>query len=638
MKNACLLFSLFMLFACQPEKSELVMESPSGNLKVEVVIDEGKVYYQLNILDDQSETMVIKPSPLGLERNDGDFSKNLSLKKITGVETVSDSYSMLTGKQKDLSYTANEASMLFSNPEGQQIEMVFRLFDEGLAFRYVFPEQSEKQFRVESEVTSFAITEGAKAWMAPYQPATDWGDPGYEADYIPVKAGDSSPEEVGWAFPLLFKDSGNWIFISEAGLDKNYCATHINRDCSGGLYTISLPEDNERYGDGDVEPEASLPWEMPWRFILVGKSLDPIVESSMVHHLAEPSKIDDTSWIKPGRASWEWWSSTGGRTVKDLKRFIDLAAEMGWEYSLVDAGWEDMPDGTIEDVVEYADEKNVELLLWYNSGGRRDETKDNEDFVLFNNDTRDAEFERISAMGIKGIKVDFFATDKQLAIELYLNILRDAAKHELVVNFHGSTLPRGWSRTWPNLLTMEAVRGAEAYRFASEYPENAANYNTIAAPIRTVVGSSDFTPATFSNQKYPRKTTAAHEMALTVVYETGLLHLADTPESYLSLPEEAVAFFKKVPVTWDETRLLAAEPGKLFVIARRNGESWYIAGINGENKLQEIQIDLPETLKNPIFFSDGEELNEVTIKNFEKDISTLSITMQPNGGFLMYQE
>ena len=638
MKNTYLLFLLLILAACQQKKSELVMKSPSENLEVQVKINDGKVSYQLYDLQGQSKSMIINPSPLGLKRNDGNFSKNLSLKKISEVKTVSDSYSMITGKQKDLSYTANESSMVFRNPEGQQIEMVFRLFDEGLAFRYLFPEQTEKRFRVESETTGFAITEGADAWMAPYQPATDWGNPGYEADYLPAEAGEPSPEEVGWAFPLLFNDSDNWIFISESGLDKNYCATHIDQDCPDGLYTISLPEENERYGDGEVKPESSLPWQMPWRFILVGKSLKPIVESSMVHHLAEPSKIDDTSWIKPGRASWEWWSSTDGRTVKDLKRFIDLAAEMSWEYSLVDAGWEDMPDGTIEDVIDYAKSKNVELLLWYNSGGRRDETKENEDFVIFNADTREAEFERISRMGIKGIKVDFFATDKQLAIELYLNILSDAAKHNLVVNFHGSTLPRGWSRTWPNLLTMEAVRGAEAYRFAAEYPEKAANYNTIAAPIRTVVGPSDFTPATFSNQKFPRKTTAAHEMALTVVYETGLLHLADTPESYLSLPEEAVTFFKNVPVTWDETRLLAAEPGKLFVIARRKGESWYIAGINGKKEVQKIQIDLPKALKNPILFTDGEELNDMTIKIFEEDKSTSSITMQPNGGFLMYQE
>jgi alpha-glucosidase len=636
MKRACNIFFLLLIFSCQPDKNELQLESPSKNLKVHVEIIEGKVYYQLFSIKGQSETLIIKPSPLGLIRNDGNFVENLTLETAGRTKTVSDSYTMLTGKQKELSYTANEASMLFSNPEGQQIEMVFRLFDEGLAFRYIFPEQSEVRVKVESEVTGFTVTEGANAWIAPYQPATTWGDPGYEANYIAVKAGEPSPNEVGWAFPLLFNDGENWIFISEAGLDEHYCGTHLEQNSEGGLYTISLPEENERYGDGEVEPVSSLPWSMPWRFILVGQSLKPIVESSMVHHLAEPSKIEDTSWIKPGRASWEWWSSTGGRTVKDLKHFVDLAADMGWEYSLVDAGWGNMPDGTIEEVIEHAREKNVDLLFWYNSGGRRDESFQNDDFAVFNDDTREAEFKRISAMGVKGIKVDFFATDKQLAIELYLNILRDAAKHKLVVNFHGNTLPRGWSRTWPNLLAMEAVRGAEAYRFAAGYPDYTATYNTIAAVTRAVVGPTDFTPATFSNQRYPRKTTAAHEMALTIVYETGLLHLADTPESYYSLPEKAITFFRQVPVTWDETHLLAAIPGELFVVARRTGESWYIAGINGKNDIQELQVELPETLVNPILFADGSTLNDLDINTLEGKIDNFSVIMQPNGGFLMY--
>lgn len=636
MKFAINLVIVLLIFSCQPEQSKLVLESPSKNLSVHVEIIEGRVYYQLFSKKDKSETLVIKPSPLGLIRNDGNFTENLTLEKTDRINTVSDSYTMLTGKQKKLSYNANEAIMLFSNPEGQQIQMVFRLFDEGLAFRYIFPEQSGNRVKVESEVTGFAVTEGAKAWIAPYQPATTWGDPGYEANYIAVKAGDPSPNEVGWAFPLLFNDGENWIFISEAGLDEHYCATHLQQNNQGGLYSISLPEADERYGDGEVEPVSSLPWSMPWRFIMVGQSLNTIFESSLVHHLAEPSKIEDTSWIKPGRASWEWWSSTGGRTVKGLKHFIDLAADMGWEYSLVDAGWSNMPDGTIEEVIEHAKVKNVGLLFWYNSGGRRDESFQNDNFVVFNDDTREAEFKRISAMGVKGIKVDFFATDKQLAIELYLNILRDAAKHKLVVNFHGNTLPRGWTRTWPNLLTLEAVRGAEAYRFAAGYPDYAATYNTIAAVTRAVVGPTDFTPATFSNQRYPRKTTAAHEMALTIVYETGLLHLADTPESYYSLPEKAITFFRQVPVTWDETRLLAAIPGELFVVARRNGKSWYIAGINGKNNIQELQVELPEVLENPILFADGSALNDLVINTLERSIDSLSVRMQPNGGFLMY--
>lgn len=634
--NLVFVFLFLSIWACQPNKNVLVLESPSGNLKVTVTSEEGKVFYQLLSKNGNAETLVIKPSPLGLTRSDGNFSENLSLENQSEIKTLTENYSMVSGKQKQLSWTANEATLLFKNQEGKQVKMVFRLFDEGLAFRYIFPEQSEEEVRVKSEATGFAVTEGAEAWIAPYQPATTWGNPGYEANYITVKAGDPSPNEVGWAFPLLFNDGDHWIFVSESGLDEHYCATHLQQNNQNELYSISLPEANERYGDGEVEPGSSLPWSMPWRFILVGQSLKPIVESSMVHHLAEPSKIEDTSWIKPGRASWEWWSSTGGRTVKDLKHFVDLAADMGWEYSLVDAGWGNMPDGTIEEVIEHAKEKNVGLLFWYNSGGRRDESLQNDDFVVFNDDTREEEFKRISAMGVKGIKVDFFATDKQLAIELYLNILRDAAKHKLAVNFHGSTLPRGWSRTWPNLLTMEAVRGAEAYRFAADYPDYTATYNTIAAVTRAGVGSTDFTPATFSNQRYPAKTTAAHEMALTIVYETGLLHLADTPESYYSLPEKAITFFREVPVTWDETRLLAAIPGELFVVARRNGESWYIAGINGKNDIQEFQIELPEALENPVLFTDGSALNDLDIKTFERTIGSLSVRMQPNGGFLVY--
>ena len=244
--------------------------------------------------------------------------------------------------------------------------------------------------------------------------------------------------------------------------------------------------------------------------------------------------------------------------------------------------------------------------------------------------------ERIAAMGVKGIKVDFFATDKQMAIELYLKILRDAAKHQLLVNFHGCTLPRGWSRTYPNLLAMEAVRGAECYRFSKPYPEITAHYNTISAVTRAVVGPTDFTPATFSNQRYPRKTTSAHELALTLVYETGLLHLADTPESYRALPTKAIEFLKNVPVTWDESRVLAAIPGELFVVARRNGDRWYIAGINGKKEMQEVQIDLPFNMNSPLLFADGNAISEFSIQSLNGNINSVSVKMMADGGFVLY--
>ena len=255
------LLILVLAVSCQPIKNELVLESPSKNLKAKVFLDAGKAYYQLLSSDGASETIIIKPSPLGLVRNDSKFSENLAIEKISSVQTVSDAYTMLTGKERELSYTANEASVLLRNADGKEIEMVFRLFDEGLAFRYVLPGRSDNEFMVMSETTGFTISEGADAWIAPYQPATTWGDPGYEANYIAVNAGDPSPNEVGWVFPLLFNDGDHWILISESGLDDSFCATHINQNSPGGLYTIALPEANERYGDGQVEPVSTLPWD-----------------------------------------------------------------------------------------------------------------------------------------------------------------------------------------------------------------------------------------------------------------------------------------------------------------------------------------------------------------------------------------
>lgn len=637
MKYLIFAFIFATLWSCRPKSELLLLESPSGKLRLVVTTtEEKKVFYQVISKTDSAETVVVAKSPLGLVRSDADFAANLSFASASEPKVVSDTYTMVSGKQSNLSYSAKEATLNFTNEANQEMQIVFRVFDEGVAFRYVFPGQSDEKLSVESEITGFAVPAAVSAWMSPYQSAKPWGDPGYEADYLAVKSGAASPEKVGWAFPLLFNAGKNWIFISEAGLDANYCGTHLNHDCSGGLYTISLPEADERYGDGYVKPSSGLPWIMPWRFILVGQSLNQIVESSMVHHLAEPSKMEDISWIKPGRASWEWYSSKGGRTVKALNHFVDLAAEMNWEYSLIDAGWENMPDGKIEAVVAHAKAKNVGLLFWYNSGGRRDSTNRNEDFLLFNDDTREQEMARIAALGVKGIKVDFFATDKQMAIELYHKILNDAAKHHLLVNFHGCTLPRGWSRTYPNLLSMEAVRGEECYRFSKPYPDLAPSYNTIAAVIRSTVGSADYTPAAFSNQKFPHKTTSAHELAVAMIYECGIIHMADTPESYRSLPAEAKDFLKHVPAAWDETKLITAVPGELFVIARRKGEKWYVAGINGKNEKQEIQINLPATLQSPTFIGDGDAQADLIAFNIGSNISSFSITMMPNGGFVLY--
>lgn len=636
MRKAIFLILTFSSFACSSKMEPVIIVSPSGNIKATIKVDEKSVYYSISAVNEGIETVVLPFSPLGLKRSDATFYGNLSLDSITTGREISDSYTMVSGKQKQLSYKANEAIVCLSNNLKQKLHIEFRVFDDGVAFRYVFPGKSDSKVSLLSEETGFLIADSANSWMSAYRNANLFGEPGYEEEYLAVKSGTPSPSVSGWAFPLLFQKDSYWLFISESGLGSNYCGSHLKKDCTGGLYTIAFPQPAERYNIGNTIPSSELPWIMPWRYIILGNTINEVVESSMGYNLAEPCKLDDVSWIKPGRSSWEWWSSTSGRNVKNLKEFIDLASEMSWEYSLIDGGWPKMPEGSLEELVSYAKSKNVDITIWYNSGGRRDTTQKDEDFVMFNDDTRLKEFERIAAMGIKGVKIDFFAGDKQYVIQLYLNILRDAAKYHLLVDFHGCTMPRGWTRTYPNLLTMEAVKGAECYRYSEKYPDMAARYNTIAAVVRGTAGPTDYTPATFTNQKYPHKTTSAHELALTVIYESGIIHMADKPEGYYKLPQEAKEFLKRIPAAWDETRLIAAVPGELFVIARKREGKWYVAGINGKDEVQEITFSLPEAIVNPILLADGKTQSEIIINNTEGVASNYTLKLMPKGGFVIY--
>lgn len=635
-KRIILFLMVFSVVSCNSEKKFFTIESPSKKLKTVIDVRDGKITYSLIKSGGDSDTVVLPFSPLGIEREDAGFFADLKVDSLSQIREISEEYEMLSGKQKHLSWQANEASLALKNRQGKRMNIVFRVFDQGLAFRYVFPEQSTDAFKVLSEKTAFNIPENAKGWMSPYEPSNGYGQPGYEKDYFHARVGDVSPDSIGWAFPLLFKTDHHWLLISESGLDDNYCGSHVDNEAGSSLYYVTFPEANERYSKGEVTPSSTLPWQMPWRFIVVGESVADVYESSMVYHLAEPCKLEDTSWIKPGRSSWEWWSSTSGRKVENLKSFIDLAAEMDWEYSLIDGGWPRMPEGSVEKLVAYAHSKKVDLNIWYNSGGRRDTTQKDEDFVVFNQESRDQEFSKIASMGIKGIKVDFFASDKQNTIQLYLDILRDAAKYKLLVNFHGCTLPRGWIRTYPNLLTMEAIKGAECYRYSKSYPEMAARFNTVAAVVRGAIGPTDYTPVTITNNKYPRLTTLAHELALAVVYESGIIHFADRPEGYRNLPEEARQFLKVVPAAWDETRLLSWVPGELFVVARKKEGKWYIAGINGKNALQEVSLKFPEPLNNAVFINEPEETKGLTASSLSGNTAELKIVMQPRGGFVIF--
>jgi len=639
-----ILVCVILATSCGPKASEWKVESPDGNLKLVIISKQdakgSRLFYSVLKKSTAGMDTVVYPSPLGIERKDQSFLTVHNFKDSPALRKVTDDYTLSTGKQKKVHAEANEIILTFANSNKYSLDIIFRAYNDGIAFRYAFPGKSDSLLTVTREYTGFAFGPKGKAWIMPYDKPGQW-TPAHENIYQNGSAiGTQSNTEAGWCFPALFNAGKYWMLVSEAGLTENYCGSHLESKCEGGLYTLRFPESTDGNGVGSSEPSWKLPWEMPWRTIIIGDNPGTIMESMMIFNLSNPSKISDVSWIKPGRASWGWWSDhESGKNLKTLKSFVDLAVTMGWEYSLVDANWDLMTGGTVQDLVKYANSKNIGLLLWYNSGGSHNLVTERPRDLMAESAVRKAEFKKLHEWGVKGVKVDFWQSDKQVRIDQYLALLKDAADEHILVNFHGCTVPRGWARTWPNLVSTEAVRGAENYSFDKEYPQTAAIVNTILPFTRNVVGSMDYTPVTFTNQTYAHLTSWANELALSVVFESGILHAADRVSAYTSLPKEPKEFLMGVPVSWDETRYLQGEPGTYLVVARRSGNSWYVAGISGLKEPKEIEIDLsfieiPNATS--VMIQDGidtKSFSSIT-KPFNK-AEKLKVKMLTYGGFVM---
>ena len=640
MKKLIPVIFAFACFSCTKTTTPAVwtVTSPDGQLAIDVSLDSGRLYYNVNLIDAQQPTVVLERSPLGIVRDDQAFDQELVFISADSVKKIDETYTLAVGKRLTNHNLANAQILHFKNKNGAVVDLQLRSYNDGVAFRYVFPESGDTILRkVLKETTGFKLPIGGKAWIQPYDSITTY-KPAYELFYDAAHPiGKTSPYSNGWAFPALFEANGVWTLITESNLNKSYVASHLQPEAPDGLYTLRLPEENEALGLGTNTSTYSSHLETPWRVIVVGRSLARIIESNLVNDVADPAQ-GDFSWVKPGRASWSWWSDHASSTdFGKLKTFVDLAANMGWEYSLVDANWNVMKGGTLEQLVAYAKQKNIGVLVWYNSGGAHNEVTEQPRNIMNDATARKAEFEKLEALGVKGVKVDFFQSDKQFIIQLYLDILRDAAEHHIMVDFHGCTIPRGWQRTWPNLVSMESVKGAESYSFAKDYPENAPSQNTILPFTRNVIGSMDYTPVNFSNQTYPHLTSYAHELALSVVFESGILHFADNVASFQNLPPDPKDFVKSVPAAWDETKYVSGYPGKDVVIARRKDNTWYVGGINGEEDSKSITIDftfLPSGTYKATFISDGKSGKQFS--TVEKEITNQSkeeITTLPYGGF-----
>lgn len=604
----------------------LVLHSPNKLLSLKLVQKDGLTGMSVSYKD----RVVVPQIDFGIQCNGTDYYENLRYIGVSEPSLIEENYTALHGKCKNRTNRANAVTVRLAASNENPLDIELRAYDDGVCFRYLFPEGGKDSLCLTDEFTTYHIDADNKRWMQKYVTS-------YEGDFIYQK---DDIQQGEWGYPALVGDEHGWMLITEADLSRNYCATHLNNTDDSRKYKVTYPGQGEGNGIGEVCSRAKTPWVSPWRVLIIGELKD-IVESTLVEDISTPCSWDNTDWINPGRASWIYWAyNYGTQDYQICKSYVDLAAEMGWEYVLFDWNWDKMGNGgTLEDAARYAKAKGVNPLLWYNSGGDHTGVMSTPRDRLITHEKRMKEFAWLKSFGFAGVKVDFFESDKQNMMNYYIDLMEDAAANELLINLHGGTVPRGWSRTYPNLISMEAVYGAEQYNNSGYMTENGARMNCIFPFTRNVVGPMDYTPVAFTNSQHPHRTSYCHELALSVIFESGIQHWADRPEGFLQLPPEAKKHMSQVPVAWDETRFLDGYPGKYVIMARWKGDIWYLAGINGENNAKNMRVELgflPDSSYNMVIMHDGDGQSDIVSDHrVVSNQEVIDIDCLAQGGFVL---
>ncbi|MBK8946134.1 MAG: glycoside hydrolase family 97 catalytic domain-containing protein [Ignavibacteriae bacterium] len=616
------------------------LKSPNEKLSINFWLTEkGEPSYAVSYQD----TEILKESKLGIVRNDGNFSTDLILDSVSNVTVIYDNYKLLHGKRLECNYSANKKIFYLKNSDSRKIEIIFQVSNDGVAFRYHFPENSDAKLKIYNEVTSYHFHTSTKAFLQPCPDArTGWSfsQPSYEEYYqMEIPVGTVSPFQAGWVFPALFNFKNYWISITETAVDTNYCGSRLSQFSPDGEYSIQFPQPQETRGNESALPESTLPWYTPWRVIAISENLGGLVESTIGSDLAIPQKYDVSSWLKPGIASWSWVILKDDSTNFDTqKRFIDFASKMNWEYCLIDAFWDkQIGYEKIKVLADYAKTKNVKILLWYNSAGDWNTTPLTPHNKMISKESRRDEFQKLQEMGIAGIKVDFFGGDGQSMMKYYIDILKDAADNKIAVNFHGCTLPRGWYRTYPNLVSMESIRGEEYVTFDQSNADRQAVHCAIIPFTRNLFDPMDFTPVNFSGiPNINRKTTKGFEIALSVLFTSGIQHIAETPSGMAAQKDFVKEYMQTLPEKWEDVKFIDGYPGKYVVLARKKGNDWYIAGINSEDKEISLTLDLSfiKSKSNGKIFKDSQDLKDLALSDISYS-KPIKLTLSPNSGFVI---
>ncbi len=636
--KATLLIVILAMTGISYAQRNIVVSSPDKKITVEC--NPQKLSYDVKY----NNEYILFHSKLGVVRADEDFSQNLIFIKASDPVLINDSYEMLTAKKTHINYSASRVVISTKTIAGKKMNIVFQVSNDAVAFRYVFPERSTDIKKITKETTSFHFKDGTKAWLqlkTDAQSGWQHSNPSYEAHYMmDIPTGTASPSKNGWVYPAMFQYKNVWVLLTEAALGRTYCGTALQQQSPDNEYSVEFPQEGETIPGGVLNPQSSLPWLSPWRIIAIG-NLKTIVESTVGTDLAFPAIKMDPSFIKPGKASWSWIiKKDDSTTYKVSKNYIDFASDMHWQYCLLDANWDTLIGyDSVQLLSNYAKQKNVGLLLWYNSAGNWNTVQYHPKDKLLTHESRVKEFSKLRSMGIKGIKVDFFGGDGQSFINYYQDILDDAATYHLLVNFHGATLPRGWQRTYPNLMTTEAIFGYENITFNQKDADQEPEHSVMSAFARNAFDPMDFTPMNlYKIPRINRVTTAAFELATSIIYLSGIQHYAESPEGMLHVDAPVKEFLKTIPSVWDAVKFIDGFPGKYYVVARRAGNKWYVAGINGEKQERNLEMDLSFIAKQlkGTYYKDSstDTMFEVGNVNIDPKQKTI-ITMKPYGGFVL---
>lgn len=635
--------------------------SPDKRLAVNIEIQNGKPVYSVTY----DKLPVILNSPLGFLSNEGDFSSDMTFVNAE-TSTYSDNYTLRQCKVEQVNYTANVLTFKVKNKQSQQINIVFHVSNNDIAFRYELPRINDRSsIRIEKEATGFRFPDSTSTFLTPQSFAMiGWkrSKPSYEEGYgyddpMTKKSGYGK----GYTFPCLFKIRDTqgtlsaWALVSETGVDSRYCGCRLSDCKEGNLYTIEFPMPEENNGNGTVAPAFALPGSTPWRTITIGNSLKPIVETTAPwntvkeHYPICPELADGKAY---GKSTWSWivWQDAS-MNWNDQVAFINLAQQLNYKYILIDAGWDqNIGYDKMEELVRLAHSKNVDVFLWWSSSGYWNDIQQSPINCMDNSIIRKEKMRWMKRIGVKGIKVDFWGGDKQETIRLYEELFSDANDNGLMVIVHGCTLPRGWERMYPNYSGSEAVLASENMVFNQNACDEEARATATHPFIRNTVGCMEW-GGSFLNRHLGRgnqrgnlrKTTDCHEMAQAVLFQNPIQNFAVTPENLQPFnqggaPEISIDFMKSVPTTWKKSLFIDGYPGKYVVLARQNADKWYIAGTNAEAESKTLQLDLSEIIEagqTVTLYCDRKdrepEKTTLKIKNPKK----VKLTILHNGGFVI---